>query len=151
GRGPVDAFGGTGEPTENVAAADHHADLGAGVGGFLHVLGNGVNRGDVDAELALPHQRLARDLEQNPAVFRRGGHGRSLVRVQTFSSFLPAIWATSSAKSLSTFSMPSPTWKRTKPSIATGAPNSLDAFSITLTIWVSPSITKVCCKSTVSS
>ena len=74
GGGPVDALGGAGQAAEDVAAADHHADLAAGVGGFLHVRGDAVDGGDVDAELARPHQRLARDLEQNPAVFRRCGH-----------------------------------------------------------------------------
>src|SRR6185312_9437373 len=144
GGGPIDAFGRAGEAPENVTATDHHADLAAGLGRLLHVGGDAVHGGDINAESTITHQRLARDLEQHTGVFGRCGHGTSYQRV-------PAIWATSSAKSLSTFSMPSPTWKRTKPSIATGAPRSLAAFSTTLLTWVSPSITKVWESSTVSS
>lgn len=52
-----------------------------------------------------------------------------------------AIEATSAAKSLSSFSMPSPSTKRTKPVSFTGAPTVLAAFSTTLRILVSWSMT----------
>src|SRR6185503_6508700 len=144
-RGPVDAFRSACQAAEDIAAADHHADLGAGFDRFLHVGGDALDRAGVDAETTLAHQCLTRDLEQYTGIFGLGGHG--VISCQR----VPAIWATSSAKSLSTFSMPSPTWKRTKPSIATGALRSLAACSTTLLTWVSPSITEVWERRTVSS
>lgn len=59
--------------------------------------------------------------------------------------------ATSAAKSVSSFSIPSPSMKRAKPVICTGAPTSLAAFSKTFEILVSPSMIKVCSNSTTSS
>ena len=76
GGGAVDALGGAGKAAEDIAAADHHADFAAGLVGFRHIAGDAVDHVDIDAELAFAHQRLAGDLEQDPAVFRRCGHKR---------------------------------------------------------------------------
>ena len=78
GGGAVDALGRAGQAAEDIAAAHHHADLGAGGLGLVHIAGDAVHDIDVDAEAVIAHQRLAGDFEQDPAVFRRWRHGQFL-------------------------------------------------------------------------
>jgi len=78
GGGTVDALGRTGKAAKDIAAAHHHADLGAGEVCLLHIAGDAVDDVDIDTEGTIAHQRLAGDFEQNPAVFRRCGHGQTL-------------------------------------------------------------------------
>ena len=78
-------LGGAGDAAEDVAAADGHGDLDAQLDHGLHVLGDGRQGLGRDAVLAVAHQRLARELQQDPLVasFRLdgslAGHGRRFV------------------------------------------------------------------------
>src|SRR3546814_20688928 len=62
----------------------------------------------------------------------------------------PAAAATSRRKSLASFSMPSPSWKRTKPFKVIAAPTSLPAAATTSATGGLPSITKSCDRSAFS-
>jgi len=53
---------------------------GAGPMGLRHIAGDAVDHIDIDAEIALPINRLAGDFEQDPAVFRRGGLSTLMIR-----------------------------------------------------------------------
>ena len=77
GGGAVEALGRRGHAAEDVAAADDEAQLvplRLGRGDLAGEAGDGVG---IDAELALPHQRFARQLEQD-AVEARAGHAAGL-------------------------------------------------------------------------
>ena len=137
----VEALGRGGHAAEDVAAADDEAQLMALRLRRCDLAGEAGDRFGIDAELALAHQRLARQLQQD-AVEARAGHAGGCVlemeqgrprlygaaallptakqRPAAFQAtgsalLVPAAAATSAAKSLSFFSMPSPSWKRTKP------------------------------------
>ena len=72
GGGAVDALGRAGQAAKDIAAAHHHADLGAGVDAASFT--SRAMRSTTSMSMpkaALAHQRLAGDLEQDPAVFRR--------------------------------------------------------------------------------
>jgi hypothetical protein len=56
------------QPAKDVAAADHHADLDAEVVDRLHLAGDALDGGRVQAEALVAHQRLARDLQHHAAV-----------------------------------------------------------------------------------
>src|SRR5690606_10283514 len=65
---PVHAAGGQPRAAEDVAAADHHADLGPGLLGLDDLAGQAVDDLGVDAVVLVAHQRLAGQLEQDAAV-----------------------------------------------------------------------------------
>ena len=80
----VEAFGGAGDAAEDVASANDEAQLmpgGLGGGNLAREAGHGIG---IDPELAVAHQRFARQLEENPVKSRavhvavlssRGGTG----------------------------------------------------------------------------
>src|SRR3989440_1611308 len=84
---------------EDIAAADHHADLHAQARDLRDLADDGLDGLAVDAESIFPHQRFARQFEENALVL-----GSQCA--------FPACAITSAAKSPDFFSMPSPTTKK---------------------------------------
>ena len=83
GGGPLHPLGRPGQTAEDIAAADHHANLDPHIADRLHLLGNPRHGRGMQAIALIAHQRLARDFEHDAVVFdpRFGGgvgHGFSL-------------------------------------------------------------------------
>src|SRR5687768_1864542 len=95
------------DAAKDVAAADHHAHLHAEVDDFLHLHHDPVHRLAIDAVGIAAHERLPRKLEED-AVVRRGGRRIFLRRRlgHRYAAFF-VMAATSAAKSLCFFPMPS--------------------------------------------
>ena len=70
---PVEALGGGGHAAEDVAPADDEAQLVPLPLRFSDLAGEPVGGFGIDPELPLAHQRLARQLQQDP-VEARAGH-----------------------------------------------------------------------------
>ena len=76
GCGTVHAFGTARDPAKDISPANHHRHLNAHAGNFRHLAHHAHDGGAVDAERVVAHQRLARQLEQDALIGRRGGgHG----------------------------------------------------------------------------
>ena len=74
GLGAFHAGGGAGDAAEDVAAADHDADLHAHADHVADIGGDGADGVVVEAELAPAHQGLARQLQQDALVDRAVWH-----------------------------------------------------------------------------
>ncbi len=80
GGGAVHALGARGQPPEQVAAANHDADLHAQLLDLADVGGDAGGDRRVDPELLLAHERFARQLEEDAGV-DRNGHGGGIISV----------------------------------------------------------------------
>jgi len=74
--GPVEAAPAGGHPPEDVAAADHDADVGPQLVDAADLVGDRAHHVEVDAIRALTQQGLAAELEQDAPVLRARGAGR---------------------------------------------------------------------------
>jgi hypothetical protein len=79
---PVEALGSPGNSAEDIAAADDQAQLMACFLSRSYFSGHAGHRFRVDAELVRPHQRLARQLQQDAVEARSGHTVRILIIVQ---------------------------------------------------------------------
>jgi hypothetical protein len=70
--------GGAGDAAEQVTAADHHADLHAHGNHVADIDGDGADDVVVEAILALAHQGLAREFQQDALVEWLVGHAARL-------------------------------------------------------------------------
>ncbi len=70
GAGALDALVGAEQAAEEIAAADDDRDLDAEVGGRLEIGGDALHRRRVEAERVRPHQRLARQLDDDAVEHR---------------------------------------------------------------------------------
>src|SRR3990170_4110528 len=87
------------QAAEDIAAADHHAELDPHARDLRDLGDDRLDRRAVDAKRIVPHQGFPRQLQENPLVF-----GSQCA--------FPACAITSAAKSVDFFSMPSPTTKK---------------------------------------
>ena len=78
GLGALHAGGGAGDAAEDVAAADHHADLDAHGDDVADIGGDGADRLVVQAILAPAHQGFAGEFQQDALVERLWGHAARL-------------------------------------------------------------------------
>ena len=67
-RDAVHARSGEARPAEQIAGAEDHRDLGASLIQFVDFTGDAPDHLGVYAELGVPHQGLAAQLQQNSAV-----------------------------------------------------------------------------------
>src|SRR6185503_1304695 len=102
GGGPVHSLRARRQAAEDVAAADHHAELHPHARDLRDLVDDRLDRRAVDAKRIVPHQGFPRQLEKDPFVF-----GSQCA--------FPACAITSAAKSVDFFSMPSPTTKNAYP------------------------------------
>ena len=148
--------GRTRHTAEDVAATDDKADLYAGANDIADFAGNSGNHLRINAVGLLAHQRFTRDFQQDTWIDVPVAAAVTLAHICLLpfgsgqSPDQDSCAATSAAKSVSSFSIPSPRLKRTNAVSAMSAPASLPAFAITSPIAVSPSMTEVCSRRTTS-